>query len=368
MSVPRRVHAFLWVTALTGLGGTCASWGQPFGLAELRASTPPSDLRTVLGRASRYEHVFDTVIGCYDARTTGVLIDCRFAMRINDLVEPIDSVENHGGHTHGPSYPTGGPPRDLGELRFGGASGSQVNGQTANTVVRVKQRVPQVSGRIDTRLNVFSPPGWHTVSPPKACDATETFWCFILKLDVTVPELTSLPASKCSTAPPQAPICKSRNPDDNHTDEVVFYGDGNTLLFLGYVGESYRRLTITSQNPTGRRVSVNDMSLIAGGYFDHLRREWRAPEQPPPKPSASHFYHRIGTSADINKTDGDCTKNKTLRAVVDLLMPVESRSPIARRANAPGFERSRFLCELENNKNIHIDFDQIVPILPQGPF
>lgn len=323
MSALSRVQAVFWLTVLASFAG--ASWG--FGPVLKTGSSQPSNLRTVLGDASRPEEVNKAFISCYNI-LNGSLLDCRFVMTITGLADPTTAPENSGGHSH-----VAGTVRDLGELRFGGGSGNQVTGQTMNAVVRVEQRVPEVSGKIETELDLFVPPGWFTVFP-QSFDASRSFWRFITRLDVTVAGLSMLPTSPTGT------FIKVRGNDMSHTDAVAFYGTGDALLFLNAIADNYRLLTADPQNPAGVPLSVNDMSLIAGGYFD-LNLDWRSPA-PPGRPK--HVYHRVGTSVDINRQPGgDCLQNKTLRAVVDLIMPVDSRSPIARRPNAPGFERSRFL-------------------------
>lgn len=210
----------------------------------------------------------------------------------------------------------------------------------------VEHLLPQVGGVIERRLDLFVPPGWHTVAPPPSCDATQSFWCFLHRLNVKVPGLEALNASNCQPTLPPAPRCKlRRSPDDDHKDNAAFHGTFSTLLLLADVASEFQRT-----NPQGLPLAVNDMSLISGGFFD-LDLRWEGEER--------HTYHRTGTSADISKRlgSGDCTQNTSLRAAVDLLMPVDPRSAIARRTNRAGV--SRFLCEAPPDSNIHIDFDQV---------
>jgi hypothetical protein len=342
MSALAQARAVLWVTVLAGVAGT--SWGQSF--VHKAGEALPSRLKTVLGPASRTVEIHNSYIGCYDVRN-GNPTDCRFVMNINGLATVGNPLENHGGHGHVAGRP-------LGELRFGGATGSQLNGQTGNTQVVVEHLLPQVGGVIERRLDLFVPPGWRTVDP-QSCDATQTFWCFLHRLNVKVPALSPLTASNCLPALPPAPICKLRaSPDNNHTDAAAFYGTTNALLFLNAMADEFRQRT------EGLPLAVNDMSLVSGGFFD-LDLGWQGEQR--------HSTHRTGDSADISKRlpgMGDCTTNLTLRAVVDELMPVDPRSAIQTRTNRAGV--SRFLCEAAPTNNIHIDFDQIPPIIILGPF
>lgn len=319
------VRAVFWATVLASFAGT--SWG---GEILTTAESLPSNLKTPLGPQTKKEVFNKTPISCYNV-SDGSLLDCAFVMKINGLSQRDTSADNTGGHSH-----DGG--RDLGELRSGGAAGAQVKGQTANIAVVVEQRVPEVGGRIETQLDLFVPPGFVTVFP-ESFDATRTFWRFITTLNVNVPGLTVLPDM------PTGAYRKVRSTDDDHKDAVAFFGTRDALIFLNAIAETYQLLTIRSDRPAGLKLSVNDMSLIQGGYFD-LNLNWRGEER--------HINHRTGNSADINRDQVDCGKNKDLRAAVDITMPITSKSPIARR-NPP----TRLLCE--SGGRIHIDFDQVAP-------
>lgn len=320
------VQAVFWVTALASFAGT--SWG---GAILSTTESSPSNLKTALGPQTKKEVLKKTSIACYDARD-GSPLDCAFVMKINGLTQPETSVENNGGHSH-----TSG--RDLGELRFGGAADALVNGQTANARVVVEQRVPEVGGKIETQLDLFVPPGFSTVFP-ESFDASRTFWRFITTLAVGVPGLTVLPDM------PAGSYRKLRRVNDtDHTNAVAFFGTGDTRIFLTAIADTYQLLTIRPERPAGLKLSVNDMSLPAGGYFD-LLTNWRGDER--------HAFHRTGNSADINKDNGDCRQNKDLKAAVGMTMPITSRSPLARRPPP-----ARFLCE--RSGDIHLDFDQIAP-------
>ncbi|MGH9255253.1 MAG: hypothetical protein ACRD3C_11875 [Vicinamibacterales bacterium] len=327
------MQAIFWVMILASVAGT--SWGQMFVFK--RGEATPSRLKTVLGPVSQTVEKHKSSIGCYDGHT-GLPNNCTFVMNINGLATfGFLPEELDGGHSH-----TGGRP--LGQLRFGGTTGNQVSGQTGNTQVVVEHLLPQVGEVIERRLDLFVPPGWRTVDP-QACDATQSYWCFLHHLNIKVEqELLARSGSSCAPLPPAGTtICKLRNPDENHKDTVAFYGTFSTQVLLSEVGNEFQRT-----DEQGRALAVNDMSLISGGYFD-LKLNWAG--------ELDHSTHRTGTSADINKDllgITDCTKPNDLRAAVDSLMPVDPRSPIATRTNPAG--ASRFLCESGNR--IHIDFDQ----------
>lgn len=156
-----------------------------------------------------------------------------------------------------------------------------------------------------------------------------------------MPGLTVLPDM------PTGPYRKVRTKpeDDNHKDAVAFNGTGDTRIFLSAIADTYQLLTVRPERRAGLKLSVNDMSLPAGGYFD-LNKDWRGDKE--------HMFHRTGNSADINRDKVDCKDNKDLRAAVAMTMPITSRSPIARRS-----QPTRLLCE--SGGRIHIDFDQVAP-------
>lgn len=337
MRALRRVRVVFWLMILAGLAGT--SWGQP-NFVFKRGEAAPSRLKTVLGPVSQTVEKHKSYIGCYDALNNGSPANCSFVMNINGLAAfgfPEDELS--GGHSHAAGRP-------FGQLRFGGTTGSQVNGQTANTQVVVEHLLPQVGGVIERRLDLFVPPGWRTVDP-HSCDATRSFWCFLHHLNVKVEQqLEARSGPNCQPLPPAGTMsCKLRAADMNHTDAVAFYGTFSTQVLLSEVAHEFQRT-----NPQGLPLAANDISLISGGFFD-LQLNWLGEER--------HSYHRTGTSVDISKRlgTGDCTQNTSLRAAVDLVMPVDPRSPIATRTNRAG--ASRFLCEEAPMNNIHVDFDQV---------
>lgn len=312
------------------VAGTGLAWG---GQISDKVSKVPSDLRTPLGPQSNTVQKF-TGIACYDV-LSGNLNDCGYDFTITGLVQPDSDVANNGGHTHDEaSHP-------VGDLRVvaptTGSPGSFLSGQTSNDVVVISHKIPRVSGKIKTELNLRVPPGWQTVSP-ESCDGTRTSWCFVTTIDVSVPDLSSLPDS--------ASYAKIRSPDTAHTDAVAFSGTSDALIYLGAIADTYKLLS-------NNLLRINDMSLLRGGVFDLLD------DYLPP-----HGFHRTGQSADINRNQGDCTQNKNLKDAVNAVMPSIPGSFFATRLDP---SQGRFLCETKSGNRIHIDFDVSAPPTP-SPF
>jgi hypothetical protein len=327
---PRLLGAIL----TTALVHVPSAWG-----GEIRSavSKVPSDLQTPLGPQSIDVRKF-TSIACYDVRD-GTLQDCGFDMRITGLTPPASDVANNGGHNHT------SPPHPVGELTIiepiqAGPSDFLV-GQTAFDVFIISHEIPDVSGKIDTLLNLrvpTVPPGWRTVSP-ESCDGGGTSWCFRTTIDVGVSGLTSLPGG--------SPFyIKVRGGAPQHEDSVAYFGTADAISNLTAIAETYNQLS-------NILLSVNDMSLLKGGLFDKESNY-----------SAPHKWHRVGQSADINKkAQGDCrVAAYDLKLAVALVMSTEAESFLPKRTFP---SMGRFLCEA--NGNIHIDFD-VVPPPPPSPF
>jgi hypothetical protein len=298
---------------------TGLAWGAPI-LAT--ASTIPSDLNTPLttpGKVNMY-----TNIACTDA-STGNFVSCGYDFSITGLKQPDTDPANNGVHTHAGAHPVG----TLKEIwPVPGNPVTSLNGYTQNTQVVISHQIPDVSGKIETVLNLRVPPGWHTVYP-ESCNGDGTSWCFNTTVDVGL-NLTPLP-----DAPGLYTKARKQNATAlAHTDAVAFYGTDSALRNLTSIADWYNWLTL-------RTLSINDMSLIKGGLFDVY-----ANYSPP------HHDHRTGESADINKDNGDCTKNKALLLAVLIAMPPEPYTFYANR-KLPSF--GHFLCETSNSNNIHID-------------
>lgn len=300
-------------------------WGGP-----IYKTVPkiPSDLNTPLAKPGK--NYMYTHIACVNAYT-GIFVSCGYDFSITGLKQPDTDPANNGGHTHDYSN------HPLGTLQviwpFRGNPANYLYGQTQNNYVFFSHEIPQASGKIETLLNLRVPQGWYTVSP-ESCDAGRMYWCFKTTVDVGV-ATDLLPLADPQSYPGLSYI-RVRNAL-GHTDDVAYFGTIDTLFFLNNIAILYRK--------KGYTLSVNDMSLPRGGLFD-VYANYLAP----------HRYHRTGQSADINQDiNGDCLENDVLRKAVDQEMPIKAGSPFAYR-----YFPSRFLCELGNNNNIHLDFDGMV--------
>ncbi len=262
-------------------------------------------------------------IACTDVRT-GVYVSCGYNYNIEGLKQPEDASVNNGGHTHD------APPHPLGKVKIvsptTGTPGTNASGFTNNSFVVLNYDIPDVSGIIETSLDMTVPPGWHTVYP-ESCDGNGASWCFITTIDVGVKNLAPLPDNPFF-------YIKVRNADTNHTDAVAYYGTDGALKNLGAIAVWYKLVSFGFST-----LSVNDMSLIKGGLFDIY-----GTYAPP------HSSHRRGKSADINKSPGvDCRNNKLLLLSTLIVM----RNPNFKNRELPSF--GHYLCETGNRNNIHID-------------
>lgn len=301
---------------------TSLVWGGPI----LKAvSVVPSDLNTPLSTQGKSKMVAH--IGCADAYT-GNFISCDFDFSITGLTQPDTNPANNGGHTHDYSshplgtlqetwptlgQPTPAPPSD------------PLKGNTRNNWVLISHEIPNVSGKIETVMNLIAPPGY--IAYPISCNGDYKSMCFNTTVDVGVEKLKPLPDNPSL-------YTKLRSPDVNHTNAVAFYGTDSALRNLNKIAYWYKRLLQT--------LSVNDMSLIKGGLFD-ADSDYLSP----------HSWHRTGESVDINKTEnGDCKKNIKLLVAVYLVMGRGGQPAFANR-QLPSF--GHFLCETNRKNNIHID-------------
>lgn len=304
----------------------CLSWAGPI---ELQASSVPSQLKTAL-KNNVGDEKLNTFVSCYNV-ADGSPIDCSYGFTIVGLAGDPTDVDVNAGHTHDYSM------HPLGTATSPDGSGSTIAGQTKNGVVKIVHTLPIVSGKIKTQLDLNVPPGWYCVAP-ECLDSTRQGWRFNTTLSVGVSGLSLLPDPASVDA-----YAKQRRPDLNHTDSNAYYGTADTLFYLANLANYYQLLS-------GNLLSVNDMSLPKGGIFD-VRGDWTHP----------HALHRVGTSADINKTDGDCLKNKTLKQAVDTIMPPLSKSELLAVYPTLTSLPTHFRCETYNHNNIHIDFDMAFP-------
>ncbi len=252
----------------------------------------------------------------------GSMLDCAFTHKIVGLKKPADDLDNNGGHLHNGGRPLIDPPD--GKLEVDGGEAQQdgelgVKGQTRNEEIFVKHRMPQVSGRI-------SADGTLTLPSPFFCvhDCfTFNSWKIDYTIDVAIDGLAMLPDEG-----PDDLYIKVRNPDINHPNSVAYFGAPYAFQTLPLIAEDYWVLT-------GKKLSVNDMSLPKGGLFD-IGANWK-PE---------HDSHRLGTDADINRGGIECTKLHELRMAVDM---------VARPVIRKGQPASALYCE--QSGNAHVDLE-----------
>lgn len=313
------------------------TWGGPI---LSTTSIKPSDLNTPL--SSPGTSYMYTYIGCASA-SNGVFVNCSYDFKITELTQPNADVANNGGHTH--TYSA----HPLGKLNviwpISGAPSTSLRGDTQNNLVFFRHEIPQASGKIQTVMNLRVPPGWYTVSP-ESCDASRSYWCTNTTVDVGVKNLKPL-----LDVPSLYHKVRKPNPDVNHTDAVAFYGTPSALSNLSSIADWYDFLVLGNTI-----LSINDMSLVQGGVFD-LGLNYVA-KPPPPSLNAltGHKEHRTGESADINKNNGDCTKNKILLFSVALVMG-RNGGPVFANQTPPSY--GHFICETGRrynySNNIHID-------------
>lgn len=274
-------------------------------------------------------HIGWTEVGCYDA-LTGEWLNCKFTQKIIGIKEPDSDINNSGGHSH-PDHPLIEP--KSASMKFDGmkcpigVGPLEVCGYTNYTSHNlITHGIPQASGKIVKKTVIEAPPPrW----PPNwwcyfGCDLTYTY---IDIFNVEVPGLKYLP-----DAGPADFYIKVRGGAGAHPE--AYYGTGFTVQALQLVAQNYWVLS-------GRKLSINDMSLPAGGMFD-LNDQWYVTK------IDGHVSHRTGTDVDINQDDVSCSNNKDLRSAIDMLLPFVQR---------PGRvePESALLCE--SGGRIHIDMD-----------
>lgn len=263
-----------------------------------------------------------TYIGCYDAFTFKEL-DCAFTHKVIGLKPPSELSDNNGGHiNHSDTHPLI-EPRD-GSLQFDGVDSDHsklgIDGQTRNTSVVLTHPIPQAAGKIVTETLITAPFGWRCA---REC-FTENSHKYEYTYDVGVEDLGPLPDGdehyvKCRSEACPTPLSGASHPEGSH-------GTQDTTKKLKAIARKYFERT-------GRKLSINDISLPKGGLFD-INNNWATP----------HIEHRTGTDADLNRCDGSggfCPTCEFLRDVVQKI--------------AQGQLRPSLKCESEGRK--HIDFD-----------
>lgn len=195
---------------------------------------------------------------CYDILTYR-LQDCGVSLALSEGTSA-------GGHAadHDPGRPLGG-------LRFYGETGTgstTLSFRTNFSVRGVRYVAPEISGTVKLA-------GRFTPIRPYYCVVTcllqGTFFVEVERL-AKLPEVTDLP------------YVVARGGTDTHPEGT--YGTQNTLARLQVIAGKYFK-------KTGRKLSINDLSLLWGGLFD-INNDWSPP----------HQTHRFGTDADINRVDG----------------------------------------------------------------
>jgi hypothetical protein len=255
-------------------------------------------------------------ISCVNAYT-GEFLDCPFTYKVLGLKPLSESSDNNGGHMHNYDTHTLIDPPD-GALQFDGADSDPgqlgIKGQTQNTRVLVIHPMPRVAGKIQVETIITAPPGdWRC---GYAC-WTETSWRYLGAIDVGIQGWAQLPDSGDHHV-------VVRGGTDTHPEGT--YGTSDTIEILRKIAKEYFK-------STGRRMSINDLSLPKGGLFD-INSDYTTP----------HIEHRTATDADLNRCDEGgqfCPTCKFLREVV--------------RAVAKGQLRPSLKCESAGRK--HIDFN-----------
>ncbi|MGD9598903.1 MAG: hypothetical protein AB7G76_08635 [Steroidobacteraceae bacterium] len=263
------------------------------------------------------------VLGCYSV-FTGDFANCAFTYKVVGLAYPESDPGNNGGHVGH----TGVRPLVLADSRNpGGAvlyprdadsSPLRVSGQTQEVPpfqqAVLRHPAPQVSGRLAVDMTITAPPG--------------QFFCFLdpagrtlltyAVIDVGIPGLEPLPPTGTDYQVIRGGVAE--HPDGTN-------GTSGTLRKLLEIAGYYH-------SAEGSKLSVNDLSLPAGGLFD-INSNW----QPP------HDTHRDGLDSDINRQNVDgsfsyCEDDVSLAWAV--------------QKSANGRARPYLYCEKHGFK--HIDF------------
>ncbi|MEK6589496.1 MAG: penicillin-insensitive murein endopeptidase, partial [Nitrospinota bacterium] len=160
---------------------------------------------------------------------------------------------------------------------------------------------------------------------------TDNSWRYLDTLDIGISGFEPLPDNG---------VYHIVNRLDKDTHPEGTYGMPETVIKLEEIAQQYFYRT-------DRKLSINDLSLPKGGLFDY-KAIWAPP----------HKEHRIGTDADINRTDGggvfkNCHEDDYLKRAIKKM--------------TKGQLRPRLKCEdargrpvpLDDNTGLykHIDFD-----------
>jgi hypothetical protein len=218
--------------------------------------------------------------------------DCTFTYRVIGLETPVESLENNGGHNHNFDTHPLIEPKEGALQTFGAAEWLDlekrlwVEGHTLNNPLMVRHPIPQVAGRIQREIIVTAPWGW-------VCGGrcwTDNSWRYLDTINVGL-----LGFEKISDNGDYHIVV--RDGKDTHPEGI--YGTSDIIKKLKEIAKKYFK-------STGRKLSINDISLPAGGLFD-INNNWATP----------HIEHRTGTDADINRAGVDCHADKKLRSAVE---------------------------------------------------
>lgn len=267
--------------------------------------------------------------GCF-ASYSGIPVNCRFRQELTGIRSPETDTENNGGHSHAENRPLTYQGRalkvtnstDLDSTPYG------VMGFTKTTSsfdpnwgwAYVEYEVPQASGIVvgESELKLTTN-DWVCASNCYTRDS----WRFADTYDIGVRPLWELPDPN-----PDDSYLKVRNSDDAHTNEVAYNGTLSTVLLLQVLGDAYKK-------HSGRKISVNDMSLPRGGVFD-ISKNW----------NADHYTHHIGKDVDLNR-DVACDKNIPLKKAMGKIAAVFNMKLVC---------ESGSICQAGEKCKYHIDF------------
>lgn len=290
----------------------------------------------------------DTKVICYSWYDLSH-IKCEFEMMMPVPVDNTNNANFNGGHFHSPNKRPVFKPKT--KLEFKGdevpdikdiVSGTTYpEGEGPNTVT---QEMPETSGILKRYTTIIPPTGFGCFGQQYShAHYTETF-------NVKIPDLKELPDvfptgnyEKCRSHP-KTGGCGG---DDEHPNNVAFYGKETTLIIIDRIATRYKELS-------GRTLSVNDMSLIHGGLFDRNNNWTRS--------RLGHSTHEEGKDVDINRGGINCIDDYALQVAVDNFLPAKIR----RYSERYPYSRipSSLLCEGNPDKpdvidSKHIDFDFI---------
>lgn len=265
-------------------------------------------------------------VACYSLKDMTPL-NCHFEYELDGFLDQ-ESAANNGGHVgHSGERPfsykdeqwdRGGTTVRLGPYH--------IEGYTRPQASWVEYKVPSASAKLKADMIVTTPEGWYCV---KNCWSGNTIWDE-LTIDVGVKGLVRLETSES--------IALARGGKKTHPEGQ--YGRPAAIALLKKVADYYKQ-------KTDEQLSVNDLSLPKGGFFD-LEFNWDDSAK------KDHEFHRHGVDADINQRGAwPCDLDDDLFEAADEYLD----PPPNTNRNPP----SAVLCEACDNdgdkKCKHIDLD-----------